>query len=201
VEEPTTPTETTPSSAWVARQGSASALLGGLLVVLGVVFLLVQTLHVDFWEVGWPFFIIVPGITVYALALVMRGRTGELLAVIGSIMTVNGLLLLYQNSTDHWATWAYAWALVFPTSIGVGQLLYGWLTESHRLIVSGTRMTLAGLAIFVLGAFFFEGIINISGGDFGGRFWNLGRFVFPAVLIAAGGLLLYRAYRRIDDRG
>jgi hypothetical protein len=185
------PVNETVSGGWTARQGSATALLGGLLVFLGVIFLLIQLLHVDLWQSGWPFFIIVPGVAVYALALVLRARVGELLAIIGSIMTVNGLLLLYQNSTGHWSSWAYAWALVFPTSIGVGQFVYGYLTGIRRLVVLGIRVAAAGAAVFVLGAFFFEGAINISGRDFG----PLGRLLFPALLIAAGAVLLFRARR------
>ena len=174
---------------------SPSTVVGLLLIGFGVLFLLIQLLKVDLWEYGWPFFIIVPGLTVFALALVLRGRIGELLAMIGSMMTVNGLILLDQNLSGHWETWAYAWALIFPTSVGAGQVAYGLLGGTRKQVLLGARVAGVGFAIFLLGALFFEGVINISGRGFG----LAGRIVFPALLIAAGVFLLVRNHRRAVD--
>ena len=45
--------------------------------------------------------------------------------MVGSAVTMVGTILLFQNTFDYFQSWAYAWALVFPTSVGVGQLIYG----------------------------------------------------------------------------
>ena len=42
------------------------------------------------------------------------GAISEGLAIAGSIVTVSGLILLIQDATAHYESWAYAWALVFP---------------------------------------------------------------------------------------
>ena len=107
VDEPATSPATHPPR----RQ---SMLLGGLLVLVGAVLLLGQFVRIDVGHYGWPFFVIAPGVLILFVALSARGMVGEGLAILGSIITVTGLILLYQNATDHFESWAYAWALVFP---------------------------------------------------------------------------------------
>src|SRR3989440_4888262 len=102
-----------------------SMVLGGLLVLIGAVLLAGQFVRVDVGHYGWPFFVIAPGVLLLLIALTSPGVVGEGLAIAGSIITVTGLILLYQNSTDHFESWAYAWALVFPGAIGLGMSLYG----------------------------------------------------------------------------
>jgi membrane-bound ClpP family serine protease len=93
------------------RPGSpGAAVLGGILIVLGLVFFASEQLNLDIGEVTWPFYIIAPGLGLLTLGLTQR--KGEGLAIAGSIVTIVGLVLLYQNLTDHWESWAYAWALV-----------------------------------------------------------------------------------------
>ena len=48
-------------------------------------------------------------------------------AIAGSIVTTVGSVLLYQQTTGHWESWAYAWALVGPGAAGLGMLVYGLL--------------------------------------------------------------------------
>ena len=45
-------------------------------------------------------------------------------AIAGTIVTTIGFLLLYQDSTGHWESWAYAWALL-TLAAGLGTLIYG----------------------------------------------------------------------------
>src|SRR5579864_1938921 len=97
-----------------------SSTLGLLLVLLGVLLLIGQLAQIDIGHYGWPFFVIVPGIVLLVLALSARGAVSEGLAILGSVLTISGLILLYQNATDHFESWAYACALVFPGAIGIG---------------------------------------------------------------------------------
>jgi hypothetical protein len=162
-----------------------NVLLGGLLVFLGVIFLLGEILNIHIGEFLWPFFIIGPGVALFLLSLAVDNEPGRGLASVGGLVTMVGLILFYQNVTGHWASWAYAWALVAPTSIGLGMFAYGLLKGKAEIRKEGWDITKVGLAIFVVGAIFFELIIGVSG-------FGLGRFGWPVVLIVLGVFLLFR---------
>jgi hypothetical protein len=79
-------------------------------------------------------------------------------------VTTVGLILLVTNTFQLWAVWAYAWALVVPTSIGVGLFLFGGLSGRSRPQRVGQVMATIGIWLFLGFAAFFEGVLNISGG-------------------------------------
>src|ERR1700682_2681652 len=147
-----------------------SVVAGGWLVRIGALWLLGQFVNIDVGHYGWPFFVIAPGIGILFLALTSRGALGEGPATLGSIVTVTGLILLYQNATDHFESWAYAWALIFPGAVGVGMVLYGLVAGRPGNVRAGTRLVGIGLVVFLLGVAFFEGIIGIGGS----QFWRAG---------------------------
>jgi len=169
-----------------------SLALGAVLIIVGGLVLLGQLFRINIWGFLWPFFIIIPGALLFSLGLVKGGSAGEGAIIPGSIITMVGALLLYQNSFNHFESWAYAWALVAPTSIGLGQMIYGLLKDRQALVKSGTRLATIGIVIFLVGAIFFELIIGISG--FGLSRWGLSRFVWPVLLIGLGVLLLFRSF-------
>jgi hypothetical protein len=100
--------------------------LGGLLLLLGILVLLGQALDLELGRVGWPFFVIVPGLGVLGLGLATPGRLGEVLATVGGVVTMAGLVLGVQNATDRFETWAYAWTLVLLVGAGLGAGWWGW---------------------------------------------------------------------------
>jgi len=163
-----------------------SILLGGLLVFIGAVLLLGQLVQIDVGHYGWPFFLIAPGVANLFVALMARGALGEGLAILGSIITVTGLILLYQNATDHFESWAYAWTLIFPGAVGLGMILYGLVASRPGNVRAGTRLVGIGLVLFLLGVAFFEGVIGIGGYQFG----RTGGVAVGAFIIALGALLL-----------
>lgn len=166
------------------RRPRQSAVVGGLLILLGAILLLGQ--FAPIWHFGWPLFIIAPGVLVLLTALTSRGAVGEGLAITGSLITVTGLILLVQNATNHWASWAYAWALVFPGSVGAGMMFYGMASGRSGNLRFGSRLLAAGLVTFFLGALFFEGVLQISGYQF-----DRGTGVaVGALIIGAGALIL-----------
>jgi hypothetical protein len=57
------------------------------------------------------------------LGLAAAGRSGEVLATAGGVVTMIGLVLLVQNATDRFETWAYAWTLAFVVGAGIGRWL------------------------------------------------------------------------------
>jgi hypothetical protein len=179
------------------RRGSgATAWLGAALIVVGLIFFIGQWLDVDWGAATWPFYVIAPGLALLAFGLTQRNGSG--LAVAGSIVTMVGLVLLYQNASDRWESWAYAWALVGPGGSGIGMLLYGTRTANRRMARDGFWQILTAIGLFLAGFVFFEGIIGISG-----QRLPIPEWVLPAAVIAIGVIVLIRGVtlgpRRADD--
>lgn len=168
-------------------RGRRSMVLGGLFVLVGAILLAGQLLRVEIGHYGWPFFVIVPGVVILLVALTARGVAGEGLAILGAVITVTGLLLLYQNATGRFESWSYAWALVFPGSVGAGMMIYGLVAGRPRNVQVGSRLLGAGLAIFFIGALFFEGVIGIGGYQFG----HSAGVVLGVLIIGLGALMLF----------
>jgi hypothetical protein len=166
--------------------------LGVLLIALGALFFVGQALGFDLGRLGWPFFVIIPGLAAFGVGLAQGSSTGERITPLGAAVTMTGVILLYQNAVDHYESWAYAWALVFPTSTGLGQMIYGSIKGRKEIVVTGGRSALIGVVLFLGGAFFFELVVGISGFGFGlGRFgWPLGLMIVGILLLVGG--LLYR---------
>lgn len=167
----------------------ASLVIGVGLIGAGVLFLLGAVLKFNIWSVLWPFFIIVPGL-LFFVGMVASGKSGAPLAVPGSIITMVGLLLLFQSITGLWASWAYAWALIFPTGVGLGIAIAGVWGGNAQATRTGSVMAGIGFGIFVFFALVFELIFNISGFRIG----TAGRIVLPAMVIGAGVLVLLLAF-------
>ena len=162
--------------------------LGGVLVLLGIAVLLGQALDLEVGEVGWPFFVIVPGLGLLGLGLAMPGRLGEVLAMVGGVVTMVGLVLGVQNATDRFDTWAYAWTLVVLAGPGIGRWLAGTMRGRRDLVATGGWLVGVGLVGFGVLAVFFEVVVGL-----GGR-WDgaASRYGLAAVLILAGLVLLAR---------
>jgi hypothetical protein len=141
--------------------GGLSVGLGVVLVLLGALFLLEQFLGVRLGNWLWPFFIIIPGLFFF-VGMALGGSSAGALAVPGSIVTMVGLLLLYQNSFNHYESWAYAWALI-PVAAGLGMLIHGAWSDRPALMQHGRRTIGVGLVLFLIGFVFFELMLNISG--------------------------------------
>ncbi len=162
-------------------------LLGAGLLFMGFLLLAGRFLHIPFNNFLWPFIFIGPGVLVFLSALSSESSSGEGLSIVGGILSMLGFVFLMQTITGLWASWAYIWALVAPTSIGLSQMVYGNLKNRDAIAASGWRLTKIGLSIFVIGFLFFELIIGIS------RF-GLGLPVFPMILIFAGAIMLARSF-------
>jgi len=169
-------------------QGLATAVVGLSLIGLGILFLAGNVFHLDVWGFIWPFFIIVPGLFFFA-GMFALGKNGAPLAIPGSIVTTVGMILLCQVITGHWASWAYAWALVFPTSVGIGLAITGLWSDEPKTVRTGTVMAGIGLIVFLFFAVFFELLLNISGLRSG----LFGRLLFPLIIIGAGVVVLILA--------
>lgn len=156
--------------------------LGVALVLVGLLLLFFRLFS---WNIGWPLFILVPGVALL-LAAALGGRALSALFIPGSVVTTIGAIFFVQNAADYFQSWAYVWALI-PASVGVGLMLHGERTGNTELAGQGRRLAGIFASICLVAAIFFEAFIF---GDL------LGTWVFrtglPLLLIAAGVFLLLR---------
>jgi hypothetical protein len=152
--------------------------VGVLLIMLGGVFLLAQTtgwLHLG-WRL-WPLLVLGVGLAFWLPLAIWWDKRQELagLAVPGTIIGGNGLLMLYQSLSGNWGSWSYAWALE-PVFVALGLLALYWLTNRDKgLLVAAAIVGGVGLVFFVIFASAFGGVI---------------RYVGPVMLIGIGLLIL-----------
>lgn len=118
----------------------------------------------------WPFFIITPGAIMFIVGMTNRRVAG--LVVPGSIIGGIGLTLLFQSVSGHWASWAYAWALV-PVWVGIGNMLMGQLLDQPKSVADGCKTIRVGLIMFLIAGTFFELFINLSGTWLGRTGWSI----------------------------
>ncbi len=170
--------------------------IGLLLIAIGAVFLVGQWLDVDLERYGWPFFVIIPGALIWLFALALGGPAGVGVSIFGAITTVTGFVLLYQDTTGHWESWAYAWALVAPGAVGLALAVHGLVHGDRELLASGTRVLVVGLALFLCFGVFFVLVV----GPGGNPPTALRDVVLPAGLVALGIVIvvagLYSSVRR-----
>ena len=164
-------------------------LMGAILILLGIAFLMgrfiISIFDFDFGHYTWPVFIIIPGVLMFLSAFILERQTGVTLAMFGGMVTMTGVILMIQNLFDLYATWAYAWALIAPTSMGLANLLYGALRGLGDEVKNGLAMTGVGAMVFVVAGAFFELIIDING--FG---LNVSWLCWPTLLIGGGIITL-----------
>jgi hypothetical protein len=167
--------------------------IGVFLVLLGIVLLLGQLFQFDVGHYGWPLFILVPGLFLMALGLGRRETGGLGTTVVGSAIAMTGLILFIQNLFDLYQTWAYAWTLIFPFSIGLGFLLHGLVARVEYEREIGGWLVLIGIGLFLVGALFFEAVIGLSSERLGRN----GRIILSVLVILLGlGVLLASQLRR-----
>jgi hypothetical protein len=162
-----------------------TSLVGGLiLILLGIWFLAVQLLPgLSRWlalDLSWPMFVIGAGVLLFIIGL-LTGTPAMAIpaAIVGGI----GLLLYWQNATNNWASWAYAWTLI-PGFAGVGTIIAGLMGERPgRSMREGVGMIITSLVLFaIFGAF-------LGGPNLLGQYW-------PVLIILAGIWLLIQPMLR-----
>ena len=164
----------------MSSQRNVGSLVGGsLLIIFGILALVGKIFqNFNFWETFWPFFIIGVGV-LFFVGMLAGGRSVSGLAIPGSIITTIGLMLFYQNLTDHWESWSYGWTVILM-SVGLGIFIMGFWGQNETQRAAGLRVLRLGLIMFVIFGAFFE-LIFTSGMSFGLR-----SIIFPAGLILLG---------------
>ena len=162
-------------------------IIGLVLILLGGAALLVQ---VGGLSIGWPIWIIVPGLALILGAVVLGGSGGAGMASVGGIVLMTGVVLAVQEANGLYQTWAYAWALVAPGGVGVGLTVYGLLSRRQDDLRSGLATLFVGIVIFLVGFLFFEGVLSLSGDQFAD--WT--EFAIPLLLVGIGVLVIIGAF-------
>lgn len=167
------------------HESNTGRTVGALVLIgLGVLFLIGQVFDIG-GVLGalWPFFIILPG-AAFLYAAVKGGKNEAGLAMPGAIIGGTGLILLYQNLTNHWESWAYAWTL-YPLFVGLALTFMGQRTGSQGTLRTGQGFVrYSGIAFIALATLFELFIFNEGG--------FLSNLVVPLVLIGAGVYMLFR---------
>jgi cell wall-active antibiotic response 4TMS protein YvqF len=164
----------------------AGPLVGGtLLIAFGLLSLASQLFrNVVNWSYLWPVAVIFFGALFFA-GMFLGGRRVSGLAIPGSIMTGIGLMLLYQNLTSHWESWAYSWTLIVVL-VGVGIYAAGVYGRYESQKRAGIKLMKIGLILFVLFGAFFEMIFSMD------RSLGFRGLLFPSLLIVLGIYLIIR---------
>jgi hypothetical protein len=165
------------------KRNNGAIIGGSILILVGLLSLLGQLLRgFDFWGAFWPFLVIGCG-GLFFVGMLLGGKSLAGLDIPGSIIAVNGLLLLVQNLFGHWESWSYGWTVTI-ISVGLGIFIMGAYNGNEHTRRSGLRVMEVGIVLLVIFGAFFEMLFS-----FGNRH-GLGQVVFPAALILLGVYLV-----------
>jgi len=160
------------------KRSNAGALIGGaILIAFGLLSLASQVFRAMDWGFLWPFIVIGIG-ALFFVAMFAGGKQTAGFAIPGSIVGGIGLVLLYQNITQHWESMSYFWTLII-IFVGAGIYIMGWYGGDANQKGSGMRVMKVGLILFIIFGAFFEMIFS--------SFNNL---IFPILLILLGAYLV-----------
>jgi hypothetical protein len=163
-------------------RNAGSLVIGAMLVIFGLLALASQLFKgLDFWGDFWPFFVIAVGVMFFA-GMFAGGKSTSGLAIPGTIIAGIGLILLVQNLTNYYESWAYAWALII-IFVGLGVYIMGWVGGSSSQRKSGGGLMRLGLILFLIFGAFFEMLFRSS---------TWADYFFPVGLILLGLYLVLR---------
>jgi hypothetical protein len=154
---------------------------GILLIFLGLLILINRIYGIDLISINylWPLFILIPGLS-FELGYFTRRRDSGLL-VPGGILTIIGLLFLFQTYTN----WKFA-EIIWP--ICVISVAFGLF----QLYIFGHRHFGLLIPVFILGCIGGIGLVSIIFGEF--LPWLNYSLLLPIVFILLGIYILLKNY-------
>jgi len=163
---------------------------GALLVLLGIVLLLFQTVpelqRMLALRDTWPLIVIGVGVGLLIFGLLINAPG---MAVPAMIVGGIGGILLWQDITENWESWGYLWALI-PGFVGVGIVLAGLISGEgvSEALHRGVRLIIISVVLFAIFGTFFGAFV------FQEPYW-------PWVLIVLGiGLITISWWRSTPQR-
>ncbi len=158
------------------NRNTGALIAGSVLIVFGLLALLSNLFSkFNFWNYLWPFIIIAVG-GLFFVGMFAGGKSVAGLAIPGSILAGVGVMLLVQNLTSHWESWAYGWTVIL-ISVGLGVYIMGLYTGNDYRKQSGLRVMKVGAILFIIFGGFFEMLFSAF------RLNGLAQYIFPALLI------------------
>lgn len=168
-----------------AERSNGPLVAGTLLIAFGLLALASQLFrNIVNWSYIWPLTVVLMGALFFA-GMFAGGRSVSGLAIPGSIISGIGLMLLYQNLTSHWESWAYSWALII-LFVGVGIYIAGAYGRNEGQKQAGGKLVRLGFVLFVIFGAFFEMLFSMD------RLSGFHGLLFPALLIVLGIYLIVR---------
>ena len=160
------------------NRSNAGALVGGaILIAFGLLALAGQVFRNVDWGFLWPFTVIGFG-AVFFVLMFTGGKQAAAFAIPGSIVGGIGLVLLFQNITNHWESMSYFWTLII-LFVGAGIYIMGLYGGDLKQKEAGMRVMKIGFILFVIFGAFFEMIFS-----------SFSNIVFPVLLIILGAYLV-----------
>jgi hypothetical protein len=160
------------------KHNHVGALIGGVILIGIGLLSLVSRIFTDI-DLGllWPVAIIGFG-ALFFIAMFTAGRGGAAFAIPGTIITGIGLVVLFQNITQHWTTMSYLWTLIL-FFVGLGIYIMGWYAEDASQRRSGAKVMKIGIILFIVFGTIFESLFS-----------SLNNMIFPVLLILLGAYLV-----------
>jgi len=167
------------------KRNYGALVVGAVLICMGALALFERLFEgTKFWGMLWPFIIIGFG-ALFFVGMFLLGKSFAWMAIPGSIIVANGLMLFLQNLTGHWETWSYSWTVIIM-SIGAGIYIMGaWQGDASRRR-AGVKLFEVGAVLFVIFGAFFEIIFSLGAPD------GLREYVFPVALLLLGTYLVVK---------
>jgi len=167
------------------KRNYGALVVGLVLICIGALTLIEHIFSgARFWGYVWPLIIIGFG-AMFFVVMLLTDKTFAWLAIPGSIIATNGLMLFLQNLTGRWETWSYSWTVILM-SVGVGIFIMGaWQGDASRRR-SGLKVIEVGVVLFVIFGAFFEILFSMGAPS------TLREFIFPIALIVLGVYLVVR---------
>ncbi len=160
------------------KRNNVGALIGGaILIGLGLLSLLSRVYTGIDLGLLWPVAIIVFG-ALFFIAMFAVGKSGAGFAIPGTIITGIGLVVLFENITEHWTTMSYLWTLII-IFVGLGIYIMGWYGEDANQRRSGGKVMKIGIILFIVFGTIFESLFS-----------SINNLVFPVLLILLGVYLV-----------
>jgi hypothetical protein len=152
--------------------------VGLVLVGVGAFLILQKALHltIDIWQFIWPFFLLVPGISMHIDFFKERRDAGSL--VVAGILTVYGLLFLINAITA--GEYLHMLTFVYPLGIGIG------FWESFAL---GDKKN-SSLSIAVI--FLVISLYMLLNDAVPGLVGNFKYYIIPALLVVIGMIIIIK---------
>lgn len=171
------------------RSNTGTLIGGALLIAFGLLSLMSRVFDGLDWGFLWPFIVIGFG-ALFFVAMFAGGKGAAAFAIPGSIIGGIGLVLLFQNITQHWESMSYFWTLIIMF-VGIGIYIMGWYGEDANQKKSGFGVIKVGVIMFVIFGAFFEMIFS-----------SFSSILFPLMLIVLGAYLVVARsgmFRKHDD--